>query len=726
MRRHPLFLPALVSLSAAAAPDAASGQQARAATVQYPPTARVEQVDSYHGTTVADPFRWLEDVDAPETARWVGAQNAVTQRYLAALPTRAALKERLTRLWDYPKYSAPERYGKRYFYYENPGLKNQSVLYVQDRPGGPGRVVIDPNTLSADGTVALTALDVTRDGRLAVYGTAQSGSDWQQFQVRDVERGRDLPDTLRWIKFSGASWTDDGKGFFYSRYAEPGPGEALTGVNRNQKLYYHRLGRPQRADVLVYERPDQPEWGFNATVTDDGRYAVINVSHGTDERNRLYVLDLQNPRRPQVSAPAVKVFDNFDASYDYVGNVDQTFYFRTNNGAPRGRIIAVDINDLRESDWRTIVPEGADALERAQIVGREIVATYLADAKSALRRFGLDGRPRGEVALPGVGTVTEVAGRPGDREFFYTFTSYLAPATVYRYDLARGTSAEYKRPALAFDASRYETRQIFAKSKDGTRVPIFVTARRDVKLDGTNPTLLYSYGGFNVPVTPGFSPATLVWLESGGVYAVANLRGGGEYGREWHEAGMFEKKQNVFDDFVAAAEHLVAQRYTSPARLAIQGGSNGGLLVGAAMTQRPELFGVALPAVGVMDMLRFHKFTIGWAWTAEYGSADKPEQFKYLHAYSPLHNLKPGTRYPATLITTADHDDRVVPGHSFKYAAALQGAQAKGGPPVLIRVDVKAGHGAGKPTAKRIEEIADVFAFTMENLGVTAATGLVP
>ena len=726
MRRHTLVIPAVLSLTAAAP---AAGQQppaaASPAAVKYPDSRRAEQVDDYHGTRVADPYRWLEAADAPETAAWVAAQNAATGRYLAALPARGPLKERLTRLWDYPKYTAPRRYGRKYFYYENPGLKNQSVLYVQDRPGAPGRVVLDPNTLSPDGTVALTALDVTADARLAVYGTAQSGSDWQELHVRDVARGRDLADTVRWVKFSGASWTDDGRGFFYSRYAEPKAGEALTGVNRNQKLYYHRVGRAQAKDELIYERPDEPEWGFGARVTDDGHYAVINVSQGTDERNRVYVIDLGNPRKPRVTAPVVKVFDRFDAAYDYVGNTGQTFYFRTTNAAPRGRIIAVNINDLRESDWRTIVPEGADALEGAQIVGRELVATYLADAKSALRRFALDGKPLGEVTLPGVGTVTEVSGRPGDAEFFYTFTSYLSPATVYRFDLARGTSAEYRRPTLAFDAARYETKQLFATSKDGTRVPIFVTARKGVTLDGTNPTLLYSYGGFNIPMTPGFSPATLVWLEMGGVYAVANLRGGGEYGRAWHEAGMFEKKQNVFDDFIAAAEHLVRQKYTSPAKLAIQGGSNGGLLVGAAMTQRPDLFGVALPAVGVMDMLRFHKFTIGWAWAAEYGSADKPEQFKYLLAYSPLHNLKPGTRYPATLVTTADHDDRVVPGHSFKFAAALQAAQAKGGPPALIRIDTKAGHGAGKPTAKRIEEVADVFAFTLHNLGVTAA-GLVP
>jgi prolyl oligopeptidase len=636
------------------------------------------------------------------------------------------LRDRLTRLWDYAKYSAPRRYGKRYFYYENPGLANQSILFVQDAPGAPGRVVIDPNTLSPDGTVALTTFDVTRDGKLAVYGTAVSGSDWQEFRVRDVQRGRDLPDTLRWIKFSGASWTHDGKGFFYSRYDEPKPGEALTGVNRNQKLYYHRLGRPQSADELIYARSDEPEWGFDAEVSEDGQYVVITITQGTDERNRVYVIDLQSPRRPEITAPPVKVFDRFDAAYAPVGNVGQTFYFRTTNEAARGRIIAVNINNLRESDWRTVVPEGGDALERAQIVGRDIVVEYLSDAKSALRRFTLDGTPRGDVKLPGVGTVTELTGRPGDREFFYTFTSYLSPATVYRYDLERGTSEAYRTPTLAFDANRYETRQLFATSKDGTRVPIFVTARKGLTLDGTHPTLLYSYGGFNVPMTPAFSPATLVWLEQGGVYAVANLRGGGEYGRAWHEAGMLEKKQNGFDDFIAAAEHLVRQRYTSPARLAIQGGSNGGLLVGAAMTQRPDLFGVALPAVGVMDMLRFHRFTIGWAWTSEYGSADDPAQFKYLLAYSPLHNLKPGTRYPATLVTTADHDDRVVPGHSFKFAAALQHAQARGGPPVLIRVDTKAGHGAGKPTTKRIEEIADVFAFTLEHLAGPAAGAVVP
>lgn len=715
------------SAAAQSVPGAVAAEPA-ATTPRYPATRKVGQTDVYHGVTVADPYRWLENTDAPDTKAWVEAENTVTFAYLAALPERGAIRERLTRLWNFPKYGAPFKRGRRYFYSENSGLQNQSVLYVTDAPAKPGRVLLDPNALSKDGTVALSALAVSSDGRLLGYGTSASGSDWQEFHVRDVASGRDLPDTLRWIKFSGLSWTRDGRGFFYSRYDEPTAGNALTNVNENQKLYYHRLGTPQSADALVYQRPDHPDWGFDARVTDDGRYAVITVSQGTDRRNRLYYIDLGDPRLPDVKAPVVKLLDAFDASYDFVDNGGHVFYLRTDNGAPRGRLIAVDLAAPQPARWRTLIAEAPDALDGVTLVGDRFVAEYLEDAHASLRFFSLAGRPLGELPLPGIGTVGGVDGRRGDSEFFYTYTSYLAPTSVYRYDLRTRASTLVKAPTLDFDASRYETRQLFFRSKDGTRVPMFVTAKKGVALDGANPTLLYGYGGFDISLTPSFSPATLVWLEMGGVYAVANLRGGGEYGTEWHEAGTLLRKQNVFDDFIGAAEFLVRERYTSPAKLAIQGGSNGGLLVGAAMTQRPELFGVALPAVGVMDMLRFHKFTIGWAWKSDYGSADDSTQFRALYAYSPLHNLKPDTRYPATLVTTADHDDRVVPGHSFKFAATLQADQAPGGPPVLIRIESKAGHGAGKPTSKRIEEAADLWAFAAHNLGMAppAAAGARP
>ena len=710
-----------VSASAQSAPAGQPAPGVPAATVRpnYPSTRRSDQVDTYFGTSVADPYRWLEDTDAPETTDWVQRENAVTNAYLASLPERDAIRARLTALWNYPKYTAPFERGGRYFYSENSGLQNQSVLYVTDRPTRPGRVLLDPNTLSRDGTVALSALSVSRNGRLLGYGTSASGSDWQEFHVREVDSGRDLADTLKWVKFSGMAWTKDNRGFFYSRYDAPTSGNALTNVNQNQKLYYHRLGTPQSSDLLVYERPDHPDWGFGARVTEDGQYAIISISQGTSPKNRLYFIDLDNPKKPSVTAPVVKLLDGFDASYDFIDNVGPTFYLRTDREAPRGRVIAIDAFTSRENqDWRTVIPEAKDALGDVSLIGDRFVASYLKDAHSDVRLFTLEGAAAGTLALPGLGSVGGIDGQRGDDEFFYTFTSYLTPPAVYRYDLKKRRSTLLREPKLDFDASRYETRQFFYTSKDGTRVPMFVTARKGVALDGTNPTLLYGYGGFNVSLTPSFSPATLVWLEMGGVYAVANLRGGGEYGQEWHEAGTLLRKQNVFDDFIAAAEYLVREKYTSPAKLAIQGGSNGGLLVGAAMTQRPDLFAVALPAVGVMDMLRFHKFTIGWAWKSDYGSSEDSSQFRALYAYSPLHNLKPGIRYPATLVTTADHDDRVVPGHSFKFAAALQQAQLRSGPPVLIRIESKAGHGAGKPTSKRIQEVADLWAFTAHHLDV--------
>src|SRR6266705_1910952 len=601
-----------------------SAVPAPAQTLQYPAARKSDVVDDYHGTRVPDPYRWLEDPDSPESRAWIEAQNRLTAAYLAEIPARATIRQRLTKLWNYPKYGAPFRKAGRYFFLKNDGLQNQSVLYKQGSLAADAEVLLVPILLSQDGTVALSTLAVSENGRLLAYGTAASGSDWEEFRVRDVVTARDLPDHLKWIKFSGASWTKDGAGFFYSRYPEP-TDKALTDVNRFQRLYYHRLGTDQAQDVLVYERPDQPDWGMNAEVTDDGRYAILNVWLGTDRRNRVYYRDLKSAKRPTVKGDVVRLLDDFDASYAFVGSDGPVFYFLTDLDAPRKRVIAIDTRHPERARWRELIPQGDDVIEGVQIIHDTFVANYLHDAHSRLRLFALDGR---------------------------------------------------------------------------------------------FPTYLYGYGGFNISLTPSFSVGTLVWLELGGVYAVPNLRGGGEYGEEWHQAGMLDKKQNVFDDFIAAAEYLIAQRYTSTPKLAIAGGSNGGLLVGAAITQRPDLFGAALPAVGVMDMLRFHKFTIGWAWVTDYGSADSAAQFPYLYKYSPLHNIRAGTRYPATLVTTADHDDRVVPGHSFKFTAALQAAQA-GPQPVLIEIETKAGHGAGKPTSKLIEEQADRLAFLVRNLGMT-------
>ncbi len=682
-----------------------------------PATRTVDVVDDYHGVAVRDPYRWLEDADAPETRAWIEAQNCVTFGYLASIPERDELERRLTTLWDYPKYGTPFREGDRYFFFKNDGLQNQSVLYMQDSLDGEAEVLLDPNTLAADGTVALTTLAFTEDGSTLAYGTAASGSDWQEFRVRDVTTGQDHADHLRWIKFSGASWTHDGTGFFYSRYPQPERTDSLKSANRNQKLYYHRLGTSQHDDPIVYERPDEPEWGYGGSVTDDGRFLVIRVSHGTDERNRIYYKDLGRPTAPLIASPVVRLLDDFDATYDFVGNDGDVFYFRTDLDAPRYRLIAVNARQPGRERWREIVPQSEDVLDGVRIVHGTFVATYMHDAHTKLVLFDMDGQHLGDVPLPGIGSVRGIRGRPQDDEMFYAFTSFLHPPTIFRYDFTTTTTSVFKSPDVDFDPSAYETRQVFYTSRDGTRVPMFLTHRTDIQLDGSNPTYLYGYGGFNISLTPSFSVSNLVWLERGGVYAVANLRGGGEYGEVWHRAGMLDRKQNVFDDFIAAAEYLVAEGYTSPEQLAIGGGSNGGLLVGAVLNQRPDLFGAALPAVGVMDMLRFHKFTIGWAWVSDYGSPDDPDHFRFLHAYSPLHNVVPGAEYPAVMVTTADHDDRVVPGHSFKYAAALQAAQG-GDAPILIRVETKAGHGAGKPTAKIIEEQADRWAFLIDNLGM--------
>lgn len=734
--------------------------QTTSAPVTYPAAARGTQVDDYHGTSIADPYRWLEDVDAPATKAWVEAQNKLTDSFLATIPERPAIKNRLTQLWNYARYSAPFKENGRYFYFENTGLQNQGVLYVQEGRNAPARVLLDPNTLSTDGTVALSGTVASDDGRYLAYSISTSGSDWQELHVRDVSNGRDLSDVVKWVKFSGISWTHDNKGFFYSRYDEPTSGNKMTNTNRNHKLYYHRVGQTQTRDELVYDRPDQPDWLFEGTVTDDGQYLIITVAQGTDVRTRLYFIDLDNPGKPQIDNPVVRLIDRMDAEYSFVGNRRTMFYVRTDRNAPKGRIVAINIDNPREERWNTIIPESKDALESATMAGDDIVGNYLQDAHSSVRLFSAspDDRrderprsqqpqqqprnpasvyddtstaplvtrersqvlgggftPRGELPLPGIGTVGEIQGRQGDDEMFYSFTSFLYPTAIYRYDLKSRSNEVFRTPKVAFDPTLYETRQVFYTSKDGTRVPMFITGKKGIQLDGNNPTLLYAYGGFNISITPSFSAANVAWMEMGGLYAVANLRGGGEYGKDWHEGGMLAKKQNVFDDFIAAAEYLIREKYTSSPKLAIRGGSNGGLLVGAVMTQRPDLFGAALPEVGVMDMLRFQKFTIGWAWTSDYGSSDNAEQFKYLRAYSPLHNVKPGTCYPPTLAFTADHDDRVVPGHTFKFVTTLQTAQACANP-TLVRIETKAGHGAGKPTTKLIDEAADRFAFLIKEL----------
>jgi prolyl oligopeptidase len=679
---------------------------------EYPETKKVEQIDDYHGTRVADPYRWLEDDNSEETLAWVKAQNAVTFRYLEGLPQREPLRARLTELWNYPRYGAPFHKGGRYFFFKNDGLQNQSVLYKQESLEAAPEVLLDPNQLSEKGTAALSTLALSEDGGHLAYGVATAGSDWQEFRVRDVATARDLPDHLRFIKFSGASWTHDGRGFFYSRYPEPSEDEAQGGVNLNQKVYYHVLGTAQSEDRLVYERPDQPEWGFSAEVSDDGAYVILHVTHGTDERNRVYYQNLTQGR------DVVRLLDDFDATYEFLGNDGSLFYFRTNLGAPRYRVIGIDVENPARTEWKEVLPEAKDVLESASIVNETFVAIYLEDAHSRVTLFGKNGAARKDVALPALGSVTSLSGERKDQEMFFAFQSFVYPTTIYRYDFRSGELEVFRSPEIRFDGGAFVTEQVFYTSKDGTKVPMFLTHKRGLKLDGSNPTYLYGYGGFNISLTPTFSVSNLVWLELGGVYAQANLRGGGEYGESWHLAGTFGKKQNVFDDFIAAAEFLIAKGYTRPEKLAIGGGSNGGLLVGAVLNQRPELFGAALPAVGVMDMLRFHKFTIGWAWVSDYGSADQADEFEALYAYSPYHNLKPAPYFPATLVTTADHDDRVVPGHSFKYAARLQEVHGSQTRPMLIRIQTDAGHGAGKPTKMLIEEQADRWAFVMANLGM--------
>jgi prolyl oligopeptidase len=701
------YLAALVLAGALATATCADGNR-----LAYPPARRGDAVDDYHGTKVPDPYRWLEeDVrKSPEVREWVTAENELTNKYLEGIPQRAAIRKRLTELWDYEKYSAPSKHGGRYFWTKNNGLQNQSVLYVQESLTSEPRMLLDPNSWSKDGTVALSGLAVSEDGKLLAYGVAEAGSDWHTWHVLDVNTGKPLADELKWVKFSNADWTKDGKGFFYGRFDEPKAGAQFQSLNLNQHLVYHRLGTPQSDDVLVYRRPDHPEWTFGAGVSEDGRYLVIATQKGTDNNCRITYKDLSEP----YGLP-VELIDNFDNEYAFIDNDGPVFYFKTDNRAKNGRVIAIDVRRPEPVNWKEIIPEAKENLTSVGMVGNLFVAIYLKDARTQVKMFDPEGKFVREVEFPGLGSATGFGGKRTDTETFYTFTSFITPGAIYRYNMITGKSDLFRKAEVKFNPDDYEVKQVFYPSKDGTQVPMFLAMKKGTKLDGNNPTLLYGYGGFNIPLTPAFSVSRLQWMEMGGIFAQANLRGGGEYGLDWHKAGTKLRKQNVFDDFIAAGEWLIKEKYTSTPKLAIQGGSNGGLLVGACMTQRPDLYGACLPAVGVMDMLRFQRFTAGRFWVDDYGSSDNADEFKALYAYSPYHNLKTGTKYPATLVTTADTDDRVVPGHSFKFLAELQYCQA-GPAAVLGRIETRAGHGAGKPTAKLIEEVADQWAFLVKNL----------
>lgn len=677
---------------------------------EYPKTRKVDHVDEYHGVKVPDPYRWLEDIDSTETEQWVKAQNRVTNAYLDSIPERDAIRERLSELWNYKRYSVPSKKGGRYFIYINDGLQNHSVLYSMKSLDEEPKPLLDPNKLSDDGTVSLSSTAISHNGKYLAYGLSEDGSDWQSWHVREIESGKDLDDHLKWIKFSGASWSPDDKGFFYSRYSEPKEGSELEDVNYFNKLYYHRLGTPQSDDVLVYERPDKKKWGFGGYVTDDGRYLIINVRLGTERNNLIFYKDLSSPDNK-----IVELISEFEASYSFIDNDGTKFWFRTDDKAPKGRVIQIDISKPERENWKELIPASRDTLRSVSVVGDRFLATYLSNAVNVVKMFKLDGERLGKLELPELSSISGLGGKRGDPETFYKVIGFTDPGTIYRYDVATGKSTKFKQPKMNFDPFDFQIRQLDCYTKDRTRVPIFLVHMKGIKRNGENPTYLYGYGGFNIPITPRFSVPYIVWMEMGGVIAVANIRGGGEFGKEWHLAGTKINKQNCFDDFIASAEYLIKNGITSSDKLAIGGGSNGGLLVGACMTQRPDLFGAAIPEVGVLDMLRFQEFTIGWAWVSDYGSSENPDEFKALYAYSPLHNIKRGTSYPATMIMTGDHDDRVVPAHSFKFAATLQEAHA-GKTPTLIRIQTDAGHGAGKPTSVRIGEAADRWAFLIKAL----------
>jgi len=688
--------------------------------LQYPESKKGDVVDQYQDVSVPDPYRWMENLGSAETVAWIKAQNALSGSYLEKLPHREALKKRITELWDYPKVTLPFREGGRLFYRKNSGLQRQSVLYMRRSLNGPARVILDPNKMFPDGSTALATYAPSPDGKLMMYAVSEGGADWQTLRVRDLTKLTDLRDNVRWVRFSAVEWTRDGKGFFYSRYPEPPQGKKLEAALTGHALYYHRVGTPQSQDQLIYQRKDLPGRLAIGDVSEDGRYLVIYVYRGADPRNMLYVKTLGDPMEPNIGAPVKPLSETDDAEYTYVGNAGTTFFIRTDKDAPNRKVMAFDVRDPAPEKWRTIIPESKNAIENLTMTGGRLAVQYLVDVQSEVKLFDLNGRETETIALPGVGSVAGLSGRFDSPELFYGFTSPLYPATVFRYDRLTKKSTPFEAASPKFDPAAYETKQLWATSKDGTRIPFFVTARTGLTRDGGNPTLLYGYGGFSITTAPSYRPDVPAWLELGGVYVTANMRGGGEYGEAWHKAGMLEKKQNVFDDFIAVAEALVRERYTSPQHLAIMGGSNGGLLVGAAMAQRPELFAVALPAVGVLDMLRYDKFTGGALWVSEYGSPADSAAFRYLRAYSPLHNVRAGVCYPATLITTSDHDDRVVPSHSYKFAATLQAAQGCE-KPILLRVETMASHGY-RPTDKRIAELADQWAFTATNTGMKTGT----
>ena len=678
----------------------------------YPETERTDVADNYHGTVVADPYRWLEDDNSEATAAWVAAQNEVTFDYLAQIPYRGAIRERLQQLWDYPKESAPTQKGDWLYFSRNDGLQNQSVLYRRSAvdPSAEAEVFLDPNKLSDDGTVAVSSMAISKDGKYLAYSEAASGSDWVVIRVMDTETKQLTDDTIEWVKFSGAGWAPDSKGFYYSAYDAP-KSNAYSSKNEFQKVFYHKLGTRQSEDVLVYADPKHPLRYFSGGESEDGRWIFINSSEGTSGAEILY--KRKGDRDFKV------LFAGFDYDYGIVDCDNDTALVMTNEGAENYHLIAVDLNN--PSNRRTVLPERDCLLEGVGVAGGLLTAIYLEDAQNKVFQFEPDGTPVREVELPGIGTISGFGGEKEDTEVYYSVTSFTSPSTIYKFDIRSGESSLYLKPEVAFNPDDFTTEQIFVESKDGTRVPMFVSYKKGLKLNGQNPCYLYGYGGFQISLTPSFSPSAVMFMEQGGVYVYVTLRGGLEYGEKWHKAGMLANKQNVFDDFISAAEYLIDHKYTSSSKLAIAGGSNGGLLVGACEVQRPDLYAVCLPAVGVLDMLRYHKFTIGWGWAVEYGSSDDPEQFEYIYKYSPLHNIREGVKYPATLITTGDHDDRVVPAHSFKFAAEMQHAQA-GDAPILIRIETNAGHGAGKPTSKRIEEAADTYAFIFANTGTEYKT----
>lgn len=682
--------------------------------LEYPQTPKIDHSDTYFGTVVADPYRWMENDAAQTVAGWVQAQNKVTLAYLEKIPFRDQLKARLTKIWNYPKYSSPFREGKNYYFFKNAGLQNQSVLYVEHGLDGTPEVLLDPNNLSSDGTVALSDFAFSKDGKYLAYSISRSGSDWREIYLLDIESKAQLKDHIRWAKFTGISWY--GQGFYYSRYDVPADTtKALTAKNEFQKVYYHKRGDDQGGDMLVYQDTAHPLRTFGISVTLDERFGILTISQGGSKGNAVYFREMKS------EDPAFRpVIETFDDDINLAGNVEDKLLFRTNRKAPNGRVVQVDPAQPDESNWKDILPEKPDVLMNTPLVGGKLLAIYMKDVSHRVFVYDTDGKMENEIVLPTLGTVGGFAGKKDDQVVFYTVTSFTFPSTIYQYDFRTKESKLYRRPEIDFNPDNYETKQVFYKSKDETRIPMFITHKKGLELNGNNPTLLYGYGGFNISMAPAFNTPRLVWLEQGGVFAQANLRGGGEYGEKWHEGGMRLHKQNVFDDFIAAAEYLIAEKYTSPQKLAIQGGSNGGLLVGAVTNQRPDLFRVALPAVGVMDMLRFHKFTIGWAWVPDYGSSDDSVNFRNLYSFSPLQNIREGVEYPAVLVTTADHDDRVVPAHSFKYISTLQ-EKYHGKNPVLIRIETKAGHGGGKPTSKIIEETADIYSFTFYNMGVTPA-----